>query len=180
MFTTKETETGAFPNEVKYFMFRGREDEMDKFIKMKVTLRGPIFIFISPQESVGNTTHLLELKDSKLKSSIFLAKKKQIAQKDLEEIDWGKLENGDLGIWIFLQARYIHIGIWNIDDGFTTLGALKIMELSSMNFIGFSSFSNTDWIISNGYFYSYLIPKTCIYFFSGTIWKIHSTKQTSH
>ena len=126
-----------------------RDDKKDKFMKMKVTPGGPFNIFISHQENVGKNKHSLEFLESKIKFGYFEIKRGKNKYNQLEELEWGSLEDSH-GIWILLQSNKLHVGSWNIDDGFATLGAFKVADLSEMRFLGFSSSKKTDWIVGNG------------------------------
>ena len=131
-------------------MFRDdKKDKNDKFIKMKVTPGGPFNIFISHQENIGTNTHSLDFLDSKIKFGYFVIKRGKNKFHKLEELEWGSLEDSH-GIWILLQSNKLHVGSWNIDDGFVTLGAFKVAALSEKRFLGFSSSKKTDWIVGNG------------------------------
>ena len=161
-FTTENEKESdeSFPSKVEYFMFR--DDKTDKFIKMKVRPVGAFNVFISHQENIGNNTHSLEFLDSKINFGYFITKKGKNKYNQLEELEWASLEDTH-GIWILLQSNKLHVGSWNTDDGYTTLGAFKIEKLSEMRFLGFSSFEKTDWIISNGKYYEGKILKIYIY-----------------
>ena len=143
----KGSKDEVFPSKVEYHMFR--EDEKDKFIKIKVRSEGPFYIFVSHQENIGKKTHILQYLDSKIILGHFLKKAGKIKYSQLEEIGWSR-KGIHHGLWILLQTEYINLGIWSIDNGFTTLEAFKVSGLSEMRYLGLSSFIKTDWTVSNG------------------------------
>ena len=71
----KGSKDEVFPSKVEYHMFR--EDEKDKFIKIKVRSEGPFYIFVSHQENIGKKTHILQYLDSKIILGHFLKKSRE-------------------------------------------------------------------------------------------------------
>ena len=116
---------------------------------MKVRPRGPFYIFISDQEKVGNYTHSLQFLQSKIKLGNFIRKRDENKYHLLDEIEWDVLGD-EHRIWIYFQSNKLHVGNWDNENGFITLGAFKIVGLSKMRILGFSSFEKSDWTIING------------------------------